>query len=468
MGAWPWLAVLIVLLPFLARMATLAVWLASSPPPIYVQGDDAVLELDVLHAARGQQLLGPYSRFHWSHPGPLYFYLQVPPYELLGRHGMALYLGALAVNTAAAAGILAAGWRFGGRLALAWLGLFVAVHAALFDPLLGHPLNPFVTILPYALVLVLTAAVALGSGTALAAAVLVGSFAVQTHVGYAPSVAAALALGVGLGLRRGLRWRVVALAVLLGLAAWAAPLWEELTRRPGNLSAVAAFFASAHEPQPWSEVIRWFALELAADPLLGRGVLAADGAAALATVVLLGAAVAAARRRSRRFAGSLALLCLVGCLVALWSVRQIVDPILPYLVLWVAALGGLSCAAVGLALAPARRAVIAACLLGASVASALDLRDLLRDGPPRVTPVSDEVATAAATLEPRLAPDSRPIVRIATPDDWALAAGLVLYLAKQGRDVAVDPAWVWTFGEQHAPRGGEAPEIVVRGGLAVP
>jgi hypothetical protein len=465
--AWPWLAALIVLLPFLARLATLAVWLASSPPPIYVQGDDAVLELDVLHAAHGQQLLGPYSRFHWSHPGPLYFYMQVLPYQAVGRHGMALYLGALAVNTAAAAGILAAGWRFGGRLALAWLGLFVAVHAALFDPLLGHPLNPFVTILPYALVLVLSAAVALGSGAALAAAVLVGSFAVQTHVGYAPSVAAALSLGVGLGLRRGLRWRVGGSAVLLGLAAWAAPLWEELTRRPGNLSVIVAFFATPHTPQPWSEVIRWFVLELAADPLLGRGA-AADGAAALAIVVSLGAAVAVARRRGRCFAGSLALVCLLGCLVAFWSVRQIVDPVQPYLVLWVAALGGLSCAAVGLALAPARRAVLAACLLGAAVAGALDLRDLARDGLPRVTPVSDEVAAAAATLEPRLAPDSRPIVRIAAPDDWALAAGLVLYLAKQGRDVAVDPAWVWTFGEQHAPRGGEAPEIVVRDGLAVP
>ena len=40
--------------------------------------DFALLELSTDEALRGTQLLGPYSRFGWRHPGPAYFYLQAP------------------------------------------------------------------------------------------------------------------------------------------------------------------------------------------------------------------------------------------------------------------------------------------------------------------------------------------------------------------------------------------------------
>jgi hypothetical protein len=37
-------------------------------------GDYAALELYTRLAAQGRQLLGPYSRFGFHHPGPAYFY----------------------------------------------------------------------------------------------------------------------------------------------------------------------------------------------------------------------------------------------------------------------------------------------------------------------------------------------------------------------------------------------------------
>jgi hypothetical protein len=40
--------------------------------------DFALLELSTGEALRGAQLLGPYSRFGWRHPGPAYVYLQAP------------------------------------------------------------------------------------------------------------------------------------------------------------------------------------------------------------------------------------------------------------------------------------------------------------------------------------------------------------------------------------------------------
>jgi hypothetical protein len=51
-----------------------------------------------LHAAAGTQLLGPYFRFGWNHPGPAYFYLALPIYELCDRRGSALNVFALLVD----------------------------------------------------------------------------------------------------------------------------------------------------------------------------------------------------------------------------------------------------------------------------------------------------------------------------------------------------------------------------------
>ncbi len=67
-------------------------------PDVLFTGDGAALELRVLRAVRGVQFLGPYSRFGWSHPGPAYFYLASPFYELFGERGPALNLFAMAVQ----------------------------------------------------------------------------------------------------------------------------------------------------------------------------------------------------------------------------------------------------------------------------------------------------------------------------------------------------------------------------------
>src|SRR5258708_25869797 len=47
-------------------------------------GDPAVIESYTWMASKGELLLGPYSRFQWHHPGPLYFFWMVPFYLLSG------------------------------------------------------------------------------------------------------------------------------------------------------------------------------------------------------------------------------------------------------------------------------------------------------------------------------------------------------------------------------------------------
>ena len=42
-------------------------------PDFLYTGDAATLELRTLYASHARQLLGPYSPFQWSHPGPAFF-----------------------------------------------------------------------------------------------------------------------------------------------------------------------------------------------------------------------------------------------------------------------------------------------------------------------------------------------------------------------------------------------------------
>src|SRR5262245_53231649 len=60
-------------------------------PEMIPSGDLAVGELYADLAARGELLFGPYSRFLWHHPGPLFFYLSAPFYALAGHRAAALF-----------------------------------------------------------------------------------------------------------------------------------------------------------------------------------------------------------------------------------------------------------------------------------------------------------------------------------------------------------------------------------------
>jgi hypothetical protein len=54
--------------------------LRATSAPTYSSGDGALLDLYTLYSSRGVWSLGPYSRFGWNHPGPLFFYCIVPFY----------------------------------------------------------------------------------------------------------------------------------------------------------------------------------------------------------------------------------------------------------------------------------------------------------------------------------------------------------------------------------------------------
>jgi hypothetical protein len=228
-------------------------------------GDEALIEMRVRDVPGHLPLLGVYSRFGWSHPGPAQLLALAVPYRLLGSSSAALLVGALAGHLVT----VAATWWIARRIDRL-LGAVVLVAWGLV--LLGVPAdlvrsawNPYVALLlAGALVVVAWGTV---EGIALAAVLWlpVGTFLVQAHVGNAPlvgliSVVTLVLLGGRWWVSRRARddgvddegvdgagavsrqdptpWRPLALGAALAALMWLPAVVDQLTAERGNLGRI--------------------------------------------------------------------------------------------------------------------------------------------------------------------------------------------------------------------------------------
>jgi hypothetical protein len=118
-------------------------------PHVVLYGDQALLELGARRAIHLDQLVGPYSRSGFHHPGPALFYVLAPFVRLLEPTGPGLYLGAVIVNAAAPIAAVTVVWRRVGALAALW----AAAAIGLFCLCLGvgtvrEPWNPYLVVAP--------------------------------------------------------------------------------------------------------------------------------------------------------------------------------------------------------------------------------------------------------------------------------------------------------------------------------
>jgi hypothetical protein len=256
-GPWPirrrdWALVAVTVLPVLA-LAVVA--LVSVGHGYHGADDNAMTELRISDIGAHWPQLGPFSRDGWSHPGPALFYALVLPYRLTGSHSNGLLVGAALVNAAAMAGTVLLARRRGGTA----FALAVALGTLVLTQSLGlsffwNPWNPLITVVPFGLAVLATWCVLCGDVWCLPLLAAVGTFCVQTHVGYLPLVgvlAAIAALGTVLrarSVRRGRDEPGGGLVAPLGLAAgvlvvsWAPPLFQQVSARTGNLWVIWHYF----------------------------------------------------------------------------------------------------------------------------------------------------------------------------------------------------------------------------------
>lgn len=450
--------------------------LARGVPDIVLFGDFALLEIGTLHTARSVQLLGPYSRFLWHHLGPSYFYLLLPVYALFGQRATSLFLGALLLNLASALGIVAVATAMAGqRFALWTVGLLGLWIIGIEPARLVSIWNPDVTILPFALLIFLSAALAAGRIALLPMIVLVASFLVQTHLGCLPGSAFALLTSGGMYVWRyrwtaapmerpsgERKWLVVSLACLAVL--WALPLYEQVAADHGNLWEVARFLTSRVRPHPLAEIAPIVSGYLAAMPLAMVTSVTAESASWRPTltvvfVVLMFAlvppALIVARRRGDAFLGALGVVSAVMALGAYAIGTRIKGPVADYLLQWASAPGFTLWCALGGALGPAvaqrapawlsstaPRAGAIACLAAVAAATSATSRLAPVQGNAIVAAMADAVSRELGAGR-----DDTPMLRIASHDSWPATAGIALKLYKRSLPFAVDPEWLFMFGE---------------------
>ncbi len=474
---------LVVAAPLLVGIVAL---LLDGSGEVHAGGDASLLELATREALAGRRLLGPWSRFGWNHPGPAYFYVLALPYRLVD--GLAgLRVGALLVNAGAAVAVVAVVGRLaGGRGAwgagLTILALIVAVGPAW----LADPWNPYVVVVPGVLFTVLCAAGVAGSGGAVVAAALVGSFVVQTNVATAPYVGVLLAGAVAAVVWRRrqrsagpadgtapagtfpsgqARTSAVAVVCLAALALlWAPPLVEQVWA-DGNAVRLARFVAADRDGHSLGEAALAYTVGASALPL---GKPAADlppviPAAPIAVVVVSVAAgvaglVVGVRRRDAAVTALSATGLLAGA-VCVVSATRVAGPFLGYLVFWMVAAP--TAVWLALAVAAAQRwprsvaAVTAALAVTAGV------------GFVRVPPAAAASHPASAAAAPAVVAYAREHcaatvrLRIAGRGQWPITAAIAVALDRAGRTVTVDSQHVDMYGEHRRSTGGEDLSIVV-------
>lgn len=199
-------------------------------------------------------LVGAYSRFGWDHPGPLMFYAMAPFYRLVApEHG--LLFATAVTNLLFTLALVLVVLRYPLARALIVLAAFALYQRGVGVADLTDPWNPSVSLMPFALYLLLCVEVAEGRRSwPLPAAVAVASFVGQSHAGMLPAVVLIGGTAIGLRLWRMRRLagadprsgvqpltaRTVALTGALGFFLWLPPLIDQVART-GNLGHLVRF-----------------------------------------------------------------------------------------------------------------------------------------------------------------------------------------------------------------------------------
>ena len=243
------LSALIIVLASLAQLIGALVYVTSNSwNPV---DDFAIIDMRIRDVwSLATPLTGLYSRPGWNHPGPMMFWVLSPSYELSGGASNWVRIGGVVVATVFISTALFLAARLSRSMlvvtALLWL---LSLLALPIDALRAY-WNPWMPLPAFILLIVLVLRVAAGRTRDLIGVVVVGSFAVQTHVGTALLVAVLAIFALGFITLDALRsrsmpagWRPTLLWTA-GVATllWLAPLVGVITRAPVNLSLVGQYF----------------------------------------------------------------------------------------------------------------------------------------------------------------------------------------------------------------------------------
>jgi hypothetical protein len=445
-----------------------------SAPETYPWGDTAATSIYTLRAARHELAVGSYSRFEWNHPGPLLYQLLAPLYVLSGHREISIKWTAWLLNMTSLTALLLIVWRRAPVLAMT---IAVALVPLLYreQRLLFWAWNPILPLLPFALAMAVSSAVAAGNLALLPVLAFLVSLLLQSHVAFAPiSAVMLLVTVVSLAWRRPLgdsrrTPRHLFVTAIVLAAVWAVPVVNELRHWPGNLSAIGhLFITTPREPRAWSTVLAVVANQLVGPLAPSWELTTAEASSAASWPIvavafiqfpLLAVSVARAMKRGARFEASFAMLCFAISLIGVFAVRSIVGPLSDYLITWLAVLGALNLAVVAAAVVPrVGKPWLTFLVLYLVAIGGLGIMRLTSKH------ASDARSTVVSTLTERLSRYcrdhgiDRPLLRFSTAG-WEGASGILLQYYKQDRPIAVPDDQRYLVGDPFGATGRETGEF---------
>ncbi|MEX1218640.1 MAG: hypothetical protein WEA11_09000 [Acidimicrobiales bacterium] len=319
-------------------------------------GDWALLTLRVEDVGIATPLVGPYSRFGWNHPGPLVYWLLAPPYHFFGNGPDALLTAAALLNALTVCAVGVVSWRRGRLPLVACTMIAVAVLLHAMGPtMIRDPWNPFLTLLPLFLIVLLAWSVLERDHWMWPVLAFYTSFELQSHIGYLPILLSLSAVVILISWRqrsfRSLlpdspraRWWVVGSSVAVVVACWFAVVVDQFVGT-GNLGAIVRYFLSpGDQPAGFGTALHLAAdqLQFPAAPWLGRtelagtdGALLGAGFAALFIPILAMAATLWLALRTRAFtAVRFQCVAIASAFGGILATARVLGPLFDWIVRW--------------------------------------------------------------------------------------------------------------------------------------
>ena len=456
-------------------------------------GDLALLESYTLMATQRKLVVGPYSRYGWHHPGPLYFWIAAPFYAFAKFKTPGIHVAVQCIN---ASSLLIAAWiaaRFASPALVATI--FVAIVGYLWRAwrLFVSLWNPHVPILPTIALTFVCAAIACGEVGLIPLAAFLASFIAQTSVGLLPCAAGLCLIAIfsaaaqsrrerGVWMEAGTRRAIHRTAWLL-ILLWSGPIADQMVNSPGNLRQTALFFfGESHErPAPGDAFVAW------ADNATGTFLpgFEFDGGGpfipsrkswplvvAVLQLILLACSIVWFTAKGRRFDAAFAGVVLAALTIGFWSISRVVGLIPAYGIVWITGIGVLATAtlcAAGIGLFTGRfvpldrpaRATATICSIFLLAYGAIIWQIPTRH-PERLSRDERQVIALFDNLREycERSGTRRPLIRLG-PDMWAIAAGLGLQLQLANRDFAVEQGALFLFTNAFAANGTEDAVITI-------
>jgi len=466
--AWgiPALLVVILLIPNLAIYWTLQNKIAD-------HGADG---LQIIRAAKFSELLGPYSRFQFHHPGPILFYYMafaewlIPCCSGQGAHMLAqLVLNAVILGWISYLCIKFTDQVLSGPI----VGLaLVVVLGNMGCDVFADTWGPRAILLPFALLCVGGAGFSVGETSALPAMIVGGTFSAQTQVATAPVAFVIASVSSVLFIRNRKKARswftraeiiTISLSIFLLVLAWAPPLFEELRYEDGNISRLRDFFMQgAKEANPLSSALRQLCRSsiLLCNEIVGP----INGSNIWACFFTLLPVICATTGfiAKRRFIKALAGICLLATILSIFMWTRVQGAMHEYIFFYYQVIIALSYS-VGIVVLVLRvldcglmsryRHATIVVSLGAIAAGAIvylvNLQAQFKNSLDRHAYI-DELYAA---INPHDKLTYKLIWRFESKhhDQWETATGLAYAMRKRGYSCCVSNEWLFLFGRDMAP-----------------